>query len=240
MRNKKTIDVYDMANLSHWAYKSQVPPGCSRVKAFESKTTDTQGFMVMLEPEIERLQTIKVLCISFRGSKGLHDWLRDFFLISCPLGGGDLEYIPVHAGALGAWESVQKRILDEIEAQKPDRILLTGHSLGGQLCAPAAEGIYRQLGLGSTRVTFGAPPFGKCDWTQYHQLLPLRHLRFRAGRDFVSVNPLHQAILGYRHEVPEITLGPWYDFRRYTSHFMDGYKRYLLDEDIHQPAWKLI
>ena len=237
MNDSPQLTVLDLAKMARKSYEEPLPRRVlgSPTTIFRSDATSTQGYYLPLT-----INGTKLGIIVFRGSKGARDWIRDLLLWSCRYRRSN--DIKVQATALGSWESVSSKVFDAVKADGPDHLLITGHSLGGQLCMPCADELYIRFGLFSTRVTFGALPFGKKRFVEYmSEVRPLRHLRFVVGKDIATCNLLHQIVYGYRHDALAINLSPWWDLRRYTAHSISNYEKEIGKELSKQPdKWRLI
>lgn len=93
--------------------------------------------------------------IVFRGTESLGDWLSNLDVLSTIK-----KYGVVHKGFYNGFADVKQILKQELDRLSPNRILLTGHSLGGALATVAAaewSESYQVTGV----YTFGQPAVGK-------------------------------------------------------------------------------
>ena len=145
------ITTQTLAAMAEQAYEDVIPSeyGECLPMPLRNDATDTEGWCVKLGDEI---------VIAFRGSDSFHDWLGTntaILMTECGLG-------MAHAGFVRAARSVMQDVLFYIQATKPTKIHLTGHSLGGALAVVMAELLLGQ-NIAPERldvVTFGCPRVG--------------------------------------------------------------------------------
>ena len=136
--------------------------------------------------------------VCFRGSeKRLEDVLvdLDFSLVPGPLGGS------VHAGFYDGltlvWSSLDELVLG-LMAERPRRLLVTGHSLGGALATLAAAQ-WRQQGQAVHAVyTYGQPRSGDSEFARAYDLA-LRARSFRLVNNLDAVTRVPPRAMGYSH-----------------------------------------
>jgi hypothetical protein len=111
-----------------------------------------QGLSTTAYAEVNR--TTRTATILFRGTDQLLDWVVNLCCLPWRLHGAT-----VHGGFLLAWSCTRRRLLPWLLAHRPDfdRIVVTGHSLGGALATLAAHDLSMR-GFDVERcVTVGAP-----------------------------------------------------------------------------------
>jgi hypothetical protein len=145
--------------------------------------------------------------VAFRGTTSAADWGMNsrVWLVPSTLGGG----AKVHSGFAMQWASVKSRVFDELEQIGPDRILLTGHSLGGACAMIASTDIIERFpGVPVEMITFGAP---RCGNTAYSERVAKNvSVCTRVVHDNDIVPSMPTVALGYAHSAT-----PW-------LHIMEG------------------
>jgi len=133
------------------------------------------------------------LIISFRGTKGKADWLRNLKLRTVNDGG----FGHVHRGFYEAYDVVKDGIRDAVQMAGTSRVFLTGHSLGGAIAMIAAADL-SVIGYDdkiNSIYTFGQPRTGKPDFrTYYNSMFKDKTFRFVYNDDIVPRLPP-----GYKH-----------------------------------------
>lgn len=181
---------------------------------FEDAKTSTEGFAFILEQDIpEQYGQRKTMILSLRGTQEfLKDWNTNIKFEPTPLkdesGANPNEKVKVHSGFQDAWQSICGAVIQFVDDRKPDRILVTGHSLGGALATLATVSLkekalkkkelkdetYDIAGL----YTFGQPHVGNQDFAKYfNDELKIPAYRFVNNNDVVprSLN----AVRVYKH-----------------------------------------
>lgn len=129
----------------------------------------------------------EAMLVSFRGSKTLQDWIRDFRFAPIVLRAHP-QLGPCHDGFLRGVESVIGPILNATIGKK---VYIDGHSLGGALAVGTAA-LFTLAGRPvETVVTFGAPRFGMAPFVSL--LKPVTVRQYRNGNDPVPDLPLSVA-----------------------------------------------
>ncbi len=148
------------ADCSHVVYEvpSVVISTCRNKWQLQScefvSTDDTECFVASSE---------KAIIVSFRGTKGVRDWLIDLNSLAV-----HAQYGTVHRGFYFAFQSVKSSLETLIRRENPAEraIILTGHSLGGALATIAAAE-WREMFSISSVYTFGQPCVGRNDFRTF-------------------------------------------------------------------------
>jgi triacylglycerol lipase len=192
---------------------------------FENTGTDTQGlFGVAFD---------NTLVVAFRGTdeKG-YDWITNvrFSHQVYPYGNSDSR-VKVHRGFITAYKSVRETILEKARQSSFDRVMCTGHSLGGALATLAAVDI--QYNIAEKEVvcyTYGAPKVGNKPFaSSYNKRVPQTY-RFVNENDIVPKLPRWWN--GYAHVEKLYRIGPsrfnWRIFSRgVADHYPHNYLKAL-------------
>ena len=131
------------------------------------------------------------ILVAFRGTDGLSDWFTNLNILykRSPLGAGF-----VHRGFMKAtasfWPDLQQHILKMRDNDQ--RIVFTGHSLGGALALLASLKCHFSDGLPIAGLyTFGQPPIGTVAFSlKFRERCPFRLYRFVNQTDAVSAAPI--------------------------------------------------
>jgi hypothetical protein len=133
----------------------------------------------------------------------------------------------MHLGFVTAYMSVQDRIHEAVDQFRPERLTVTGHSLGGALATLGAiDFALTHIGKYDIELyTFGSPRVGNEDFkTLFDKHIP-RTFRFVNGLDIVTAVP--RTWQGYHHVGNEIRIGVRWSWRflskRVSDHFMLQY-----------------
>ncbi len=112
----------------------------------------------------------KRLIVAFRGTEFFRDWLNDFDFAPEP-------YSPipghgtVHQGFQIVYEAVRENVRKLVQSKAPGctELLITGHSLGGALCALAAPDLLNDVAanLAPTVYTWAEPRVGHPDFVRF-------------------------------------------------------------------------
>ncbi|XP_046858009.1 lipase-like [Xenia sp. Carnegie-2017] len=174
----QSIDAYLSLKLSH-----------------DSKLFDlgrTKGFVKNTRNEI---------VVSFQGSFRTVDWLRDFIIVKKSYSG--CQDCKVHTGFVKAYSPLKDQMfrkLRDLNRNKQEKVLVTGHSLGGAMATLAAVDLIN-AGYQVDLITFGAPRVGNKAFAQYvDRIVKGLNLRVTYLNDIVTVVPN----VGYRHAGQEI------------------------------------
>lgn len=121
--------------------------------------------------------------LAFRGTSDFFDLLTDFAAWPVPWPGGGW----VHWGFRKAWQLVAKDVADWLAANRPDRIVATGHSLGGAIAT-----LFAADEASADLVTFGCPLVGNAAFKTIFAQRQVR--RYRSCCDLVPRVPPDWAI----------------------------------------------
>ena len=172
-------------------------------ETFSFDSTDTVGYIAVNED-------LEEIIVSYRGSKGLKNWLNNLKMakLDWPLG----KNVRVHYGFFQSWKSSKTFVehqLDILLTKYPTfTVLFTGHSLGGALASLAAFHFketrnQRQANAQFRLVTIGAPRIGNQEFAD--SFLNENVSRIVNFNDLIPKLPFHG--LGFRHSAQEIWIG---------------------------------
>lgn len=151
---------------------------------------NTCDFIQAKDTECFIASTASTVLVSFRGTAGIKDWIRDASIFSVDTGYGTV-HTGFHTGFKQASEKLE-RILSRVNARSK-KVILTGHSLGGALATIAAaewEGKYPITAI----YTFGQPAVGRKNFQQFMNTFSGRFFRTVNDDDIVPKVPP-----SYRH-----------------------------------------
>ena len=109
--------------------------------------------------------------VAFRGTQTFEDWVSDFDALF-----ENYRYVPnagqVHVGFQSIYDAVHDSIADGIGAATSgcQKLLVTGHSLGGALAVVAAPDLQKNLKLMPELITFAGPTAGLSDFARFFDL----------------------------------------------------------------------
>eukprot|EP01031_Cornospumella_fuschlensis_P028044 gene28044-33863_t len=165
--------------------------------AFSDETTDTQGFIGVIERQ-------KMIFVAFRGSMSIKNWVSDMDSILTLYNSCELCY--VHHGFYTAYNTVAAQVREAL-ADLHSRysnfdVVFTGHSLGGALATLAAvDTLLTKARAASARVflaSFGSPRVGNEFFAKFvAEALPASSIRYTHLSDPVPHLPTRD--LGYTH-----------------------------------------
>jgi hypothetical protein len=169
----------------------------------------------------------KTAIVAIRGTATLTDWLSDIECLPVP-NGPDPGTGLVHLGVLLVYEHIRGSAIRLVQACPGlQRILVTGHSLGGGLAALCALDLARDGGFTMTPelLTFAAMRAGDPQFAAFVNLaIPINH---RVVNWFDCVPQLPFAPL-YQHAGQEITVhGGWRPLDITYAHHLGTYERGL-------------
>jgi triacylglycerol lipase len=188
-------NAYWLAKASNIAYeeKGRIQPEASRLGLdrveFLSKG-DTEGFVAANE---------KIIIVAFRGTEPTHvqDILTDARIhkVAGPFG-------VMHRGFLHGFELVKDNMLAAIgrfrNADRPQSLWCTGHSLGAALAVVAVAALLAEGQAVDGLYNFGQPRVGDPAFAdEFNHRFAGRHFRFVNNNDTVTRVPPRE--FGYRH-----------------------------------------
>jgi triacylglycerol lipase len=146
------------------------------------------------------------LVVAFRGTEFIHDWMDDFDFIPAP-------YAPVpgrgtvHQGFQLVYLSIRDNLIGLLNqhSQNFPEILITGHSLGGALCALAVVDIVNvNTNLAPVVYTWAEPRVGHDDFVTFYNTHV--NICYRIVNVWDVVPHLPPEIAGYQHEGSQVTI----------------------------------
>ncbi len=140
--------------------------------------------------------------LSFEGSQDIKDWLIDLeFIKLIPY--KDHPSAKVHYGFWTAYSSIRDNVINTIKYNNVNKLVITGHSLGGALATVASLDIAEILqGLNIEMINLGAPRVGNKDYVELYNSYLNNSLRITHGQD--PVVHLPPMMLNYYHIPSEI------------------------------------
>lgn len=149
------------------------------------------------------------LFIGFRGSSNIQNWISNIQIVfEHPY---DDSNIAVDKGFYDLYDVLKPSIISTLSDMSSkyhtNKLLITGHSLGGALATVAAFDMlyYKQPYEVSYLITFGSPRVGNYDFSEYFNMFSIYSKRITHYYDIVPHVP--EEFLGYRHISNEI----WYN-----------------------------
>ena len=150
-------------------------------------------------------QTIYVV---FRGTTNLKNVLVDVQFVKSQVW-PDKSNVKVHAGFGKSWQALSTGILHLIETARSrctncNRVMFTGHSLGGAIATIAATDYARNKpsGIAIQSLTLGSPRVGNEEFADYATRMVPNSIRWTHSNDPVPHLPLH--IMGFDHRPREV------------------------------------
>jgi triacylglycerol lipase len=146
------------------------------------------------------------LIVAFRGTEFLHDWLDNFDFIPAP-------YAPipgrgtVHEGFQLVYYAIRASLRNLVQQNAPKckDLLITGHSLGGALCALAAPDLLNDIDhLSPVVYTWAEPRVGHDDFVSF--LNTHVNVCYRIVNVWDVVPHLPPDLAGYEHEGSSVTI----------------------------------
>jgi len=161
------------------------------------------------------------LVVAFRGTEFLHDWLDDFDFIPTP-------YAPipgrgtVHQGFQLVYYSIRGNLREIVAQQAPkcSELLITGHSLGGALCALAAPDLLNDVAADLSPIvyTWAEPRVGHNDFVSFSDT----HLNvcYRIVNVWDVVPHLPPVLAAYQHEGNSVTIDSGFSLDVVRNHVL--------------------
>jgi len=130
--------------------------------------------------------------------------------------------IKVHAGFIGQWKQVRSIIHEEI--QKYNKIIVTGHSLGGAIANLCVLDIqYFNPDKELSVITFGAPDVGNKYFVKSFNKRIKNSKQYINGDDIVTKVP--PWLFGYRKVIKVIKIGVSHWYFKISGTHLDHYPR---------------
>jgi predicted lipase len=187
------------------------------IESMDAGFTDTQ--VAILTDE-----TTNRLYVVFRGSDKPIDWINNvqFRQQIYPYGDGNSE-VRFHRGFMAAYFAIRDPLLKVVDQFRDQRIIVTGHSLGGALATIGALDLQYNLGTADnfsfSVYTYGAPRVGNLALVEsFNRRVPDSH-RFIYGWDVVTRVPREWQ--GYSHVDQAVQLGNRWTWRVLSRRFSD-------------------
>jgi hypothetical protein len=164
------------------------------------------------------------LAVAFRGTHFIRDWLEDFDFVPAP-------YAPiqgsgtVHDGFQFVYLAVRENLIALLNKYSAgnDNILITGHSLGGALCALAVLDLLNvDPKLQPTVYTWAEPRVGKRDFVRLYDTRV--NICYRITNLWDVVPHLPPELAQYEHEGIQVTIDSGFSFDVAHNHMLEtGY-----------------
>jgi hypothetical protein len=188
---------HDSISLASTA--SLIPAGGAMPKYISSHPS--HGAQALLWQHVES----RTLFIAFRGTTSMTDLRHDLDFRMVPYTSGDSRIL-VHAGFRDKLKSIEHTLQEEVgkSLTEIDRIILTGHSLGGALATLASPLLAEKFPSISIQcISFGSPRVGNRAFS--HWFNAKLHSNLRLANDFDQVPNLPFETF-YEHVGPAISL----------------------------------
>lgn len=217
-----------LADANHPAVKSQLSAAAlvqpvtgqnvlrsmlEQPKSHQNTATDAQVRALAAAPPVNLHfgwfcldQANKIVILAFRGSEYLHDWMDNFDFIPAP-------YAPVpgrgtvHQGFQLAYLTIRESLVGLLNKYSDgySQIFITGHSLGGALCALAAVDVLTlNRNLAPVVYTWAEPRVGHDDFVSFYNTHV--NICYRIVNVWDVVPHLPPEIAGYQHEGSQVTI----------------------------------
>ncbi len=180
----------EAADFSVLAYKEKdkfiIPEGYKLLNEIRDKKTDTRALLLRGE---------KQLVLAFRGTASFKNVITDIKIskIKYPKRRLFFRKYKSHKGFSNAYLGIRDQLIKDYKEhlQKNDRILMTGHSLGGALATIAALDFKRTLKYKNKLAvyTFGSPKVGNDDFVRVYNKKVKNSFRIVNDEDIVPQSP---------------------------------------------------
>jgi triacylglycerol lipase len=185
------------ARISHAAYGQGFDMQDFKLHGrFENAGTHTQG--------IFGLAFGNTLILAYRGSEetGVADWIQDLKFIPASYPYGDRNnMIRIHSGFIQAYSSVREAMFKVAKESPHQKVICTGHSLGGALATLSALDVkYNLPDKDLSCYTYGSPRVGNSDFVKFYNKHVPQTYRFVNSVDIVpSLPPDIPLLVDYEH-----------------------------------------
>ena len=235
-------NAYWMARLAKEVYLSDSTPNPKpdEERILANLLEDDKRFVSVLGVSCNSAQAAVIehqdyLCIAFRGTDELADWLDNLNAFAT----NDL-FGAFHRGFWQSLEDVWRPLnarFRQLQQQKPRPLFITGHSLGGAMATIAAAKLLHEDKPFTSVYTFGQPRAVTRDTARlFNAECKSRYFRFHNNNDIVTRAPAR--MMGYSHigrylyisseQQIHQEVGLWFKFVDYV----DGAVSALLEEGI--------
>lgn len=166
----------------------------------------------------------KTVYVIFRGSESNTDWITNFNFGQekvYPYEGESSSGAEIHKGFAAAYFSVRTEILRYFQRSSPQKVIVTGHSLGGALATLCAVDLQYNFTVqfAIALYTFGAPRVGNTGFRESFNRRVPDSSRYVHGMDIVAALP--RPWQGYRHVDQEYRLGSRWSWNFLSQRFKD-------------------
>jgi triacylglycerol lipase len=182
------------------------------------------------------------LIVAFRGTEYFKEWMDNIDFIPSPY-----EPIPgrgtVHQGFQLVYYSVRNNVrnLVQTHAAACKSILITGHSLGGALCALAAPDLLNDIAANLPPIvyTWAEPRVGHPDFVSFYNTHV--NICYRIANFWDVVPHLPPALALYEHEGNELPIGSPFHFNVVENHslatgYLPGLQKWNTDHPVQATA----
>ncbi len=181
----------------------------------------------------------RLLIVAFKGTDTIYNFFNNFDIrlgIITLINNSNSRKQKAHMGFLKAYKEIQELIHSNVDYYKPDKILVTGHSLGGGLATLCAYDIKKNIvnrEYKLSAVSFGSPRVGNRAFVRDYKKTVPNTMRIVNGRDFITLIPrpwMPNFFNGYRHVKKRLRIGTvlfWEIFFSIHDHSLSHYNYFL-------------